>query len=172
MKHTHETSGIPRIVIDTNTVLDMLVFEDPTAQDLLAQLQCGDLQWLAAAPMREELVRVLGYPQIAKRLQARAMAPEAVLAAFDSLVVLKPVAARAAFVCKDRDDQQFIDLALAWQAALLSKDRAVLSMTRRMARLGILVSASWTALQGQLLMASVSDATVATAPKNANGVCN
>ena len=140
-------AGLPRIVIDTNTVLDMLVFEDPAARDLLAQLQQGALQWLAAAPMRDELARVLGYPHIVKRLQSRGLEATTVLATFDTLAIIKPSAARAAFACKDRDDQQFIDLALAWGAALLSKDRAVLSMARRLARLGIPVCASWPALQ-------------------------
>jgi len=169
MKHP---LAAPRIVIDTNTVLDMLVFEDPAAHDLLAQLHRGALEWLAAPPMREELARVLNYPQIAKRLQTRTLSPADVLAAFDALVVMKPVAARAAFVCKDRDDQQFIDLALAWQAALLSKDRAVLSMARRMARLGVAVSSSWSALQAQLIVSSGSDASGVGTLGDVNGVCS
>jgi predicted nucleic acid-binding protein len=40
-------------------------------------------------------------------------------------------------VCKDPDDQKYIDLAAAHQAVLLSKDKAVLSMKRRMERLNV-----------------------------------
>jgi predicted nucleic acid-binding protein len=39
---------------------------------------------------------------------------------------------RAPLRCSDPDDQKFIDLAVARQALLLSKDRAVLSMTKRL----------------------------------------
>jgi hypothetical protein len=37
------------------------------------------------------------------------------------------------------DDQKFIDLAQAHQALLISKDKAVLSMKNRMARVGVRV---------------------------------
>ena len=69
-----------------------------------------------------------------------------VLTQFDALASLKPAAARANYVCKDPDDQVFIDLALAYQTLLLSKDRAVLAMTRRLARLGVVVCGDWLAL--------------------------
>ena len=132
-----------RIVIDTNTVLDLFVFDDPAAREMLPPLRSGALQWIAATAMRDELQRVLQYPHIARRMQTGGVSPEAVLAEFDALTTLKPAAPRAAFVCKDRDDQQFIDLALAWQALFISKDRAVLSMAKRMARLGVQVASNW-----------------------------
>ena len=51
------------LVLDTNIVLDMLVFRDPRTHDLHAALfanpEIPDLMWLATAPMREELARVL-----------------------------------------------------------------------------------------------------------------
>jgi predicted nucleic acid-binding protein len=46
-------------------------------------------------------------------------------------------------VCKDEDDQQFIDLAVAHQALLLSKDKQVLRLTNRLARLGVAVRQKW-----------------------------
>jgi predicted nucleic acid-binding protein len=39
--------------------------------------------------------------------------------------------------CSDADDQIFIDLAVAHQAVLLSKDQAVLSMQKRLSALGV-----------------------------------
>ena len=151
----------PRIVIDTNAVLDLFVFDDPAARALLPLLRDGAAQWIATAAMRDELQRVLTYPHIARRWESTAISAESVLAEFDTLTLIKPAAARAAFVCKDPDDQQFIDLALAWQALLLSKDRAVLSMARRMARLGVVVAASWAALQTQ---AASMDSSNSSAP--------
>ena len=39
--------------------------------------------------------------------------------------------------CKDPDDQKFIDLAVAHGATLLSKDRAVLALKKRLERLDV-----------------------------------
>ncbi|MES2533276.1 MAG: putative toxin-antitoxin system toxin component, PIN family [Pseudomonadota bacterium] len=129
------------IVIDTNIALDLLVFDDPCWAPLRAALASGELRWIATGPMRDELARVLGYPLIARRLQKSAREPSAVLAAFDAQVlVIDTQPARAVFVCKDPDDQIFIDLAVAQRARLLSKDHAVLAMRKRLATLGVAVS--------------------------------
>jgi predicted nucleic acid-binding protein len=58
-------------------------------------------------------------------------------------VHLQEVAAKASYICKDADDQKFIDLAVAHQALLLSKDKQVLRLTNRLARLGVLVRRAW-----------------------------
>ena len=134
------TAGAPAapIVIDTNIVLDLLVFDDPRWAPLRAALAAGELRWLATAAMREELLRVLGYPLIARRLQKDARQADAVMAAFDAQVhTVADVPVRARFVCKDPDDQIFIDLAVSQTAQLLSKDQAVLSMRKRLATLGV-----------------------------------
>jgi predicted nucleic acid-binding protein len=55
-------------VIDTNVVLDVYVFADERAQALRQGLEQGSLQWLATQAMRDELARVLDYPQIASRM--------------------------------------------------------------------------------------------------------
>jgi predicted nucleic acid-binding protein len=129
------------IVIDTNIALDLLVFADPCWAALHAGLAAGGLRWIATPAMRVELARVLGYPLIARRLLRDARAPEAVLAAFDAAArTVEAVPPRAPFVCKDADDQMFIDLAVAHRARLLSKDRAVLSMRKRLATLGVAVA--------------------------------
>jgi predicted nucleic acid-binding protein len=144
-------AGASPIVIDTNIVLDLLVFDDPSWAPLRAALAAGELRWLATAAMREELVRVLGYPLIARRLLKDARAADAVMSAFDAQV--HPVAgvpARARFVCKDPDDQIFIDLAVAQTAQLLSKDQAVLSMRKRLATLGVAVSPLYEAGAGSV----------------------
>lgn len=120
-------------VLDTNIVLDAFVFSDEAAKPLRVALEAGRLRWWATAAMREELARVLGYPQIAPRLAFYGLAPQAVLAAFDRHVTLVDAPAKAPLTCSDPDDQKFIDLAVSRQALLLSKDRAVLSMKKRLA---------------------------------------
>ena len=130
-------SAPARRVLDTNIVLDLWVFDEPQALALKSSLETGTTQWIATAAMREELASVLAYPQIAKRLTARALPLDAVLAQFDRHVQLHPDAPKARCTCKDADDQKFIDLAVQHGAALHSKDAQVLCMKKRLARCGV-----------------------------------
>ena len=131
------------VVIDTNIVLDMWVFDDPRSRPLNEALQSGGLRWLASAEMREELLRVLGYPHLVQRMVLRGVSAPDVLAQFDRCAHSVPSAERAAYVCNDADDQKFIDLAVAHQALLISKDKEVLRMKIRLARLGVAVLPVW-----------------------------
>ena len=126
-----------RRVLDTNIVLDLWVFDEPMAVALRTSLESGRTQWLATAAMREELVRVLAYPQIVKRLTHRQLPASAVLGHFDRLAQLQPDAPKAPYACKDADDQKFIDLAVAHTATLHSKDAQVLCMKKRLERCGV-----------------------------------
>ena len=128
-----------RVVIDTNVVLDLWLYQDPATPALREALAQREVTWLATQIMRDELERVLAYPHIAARLALGQQTPADVLAQFDAHAQLMPVAAKCQFVCKDSDDQKFIDLAAAYQAQLISKDKAVLTMRNRMARLGVVV---------------------------------
>ncbi len=131
-------------VLDTNIVLDLWVFDDPASAPLRASLEDGRTRWLATPAMREELARVLGYPQIARRLTARALPPADVLAHFDCYAQLQPDAPKAPYSCKDADDQKFIDLAVQHGAALHSKDAQVLCMKNRLARCGVALNPALT----------------------------
>ena len=141
---TSSPSGPPvTVVIDTNIVLDIWVYQDPATLPLINALEEGKLHWLATAPMREELLRVLDYPHIAQRRDRDGVTAQAVLAHFDRLAHLQAIAPKAPYVCKDEDDQKFIDLAVAHQAVLLSKDKQVLRLTNRLAKLGVAVIQNW-----------------------------
>jgi putative PIN family toxin of toxin-antitoxin system len=129
-------------VIDTNVVLDLCVFDDPTTAALREALDAGSLRWLTTKPMRDELERVLAYPQIRRRLDKSPHSAGDVLAYFDSTTQTSPAAPKAPLTCKDADDQKFIDLACAHRALLLSKDCAVLCMAQRLLRLGVVVRAT------------------------------
>jgi putative PIN family toxin of toxin-antitoxin system len=129
-------AGVSQIVLDTNIVLDLLVFRDDATLPLRDALQTGQLQWVATVPMRDELERVLAYPQIAKRLAFYGLSPEQVLQARDAQVQTLDVPPKAAVTCKDPDDQKFIDLAVAQRCLVLSKDHAVLCMAKRLLALG------------------------------------
>jgi putative PIN family toxin of toxin-antitoxin system len=131
------------LVIDTNVVLDLFIYEDPATVALRAVLAEPQTRWFATAVMREELRRVLAYPQVLKRMTARALTADAVLAEFDARAQIVEPAPKAPYTCKDRAAQQFIDLAVAHRAELVSKDKAVLCMTRRLATLGVRVCRQW-----------------------------
>ena len=132
-----------RRVLDTNIVLDLWVFDEPKAEALRVSVETGRTHWLATAAMREELARVLAYPQIARRLTAQTRPAQDVLDAFDRCTRLVAEAPKAAYTCKDPDDQKFIDLAAAHRATLVSKDDAVLCMAKRLARVGVRVCREW-----------------------------
>jgi len=132
-----DTALRPLWVLDTNIVLDVFLFADPAAQPLREALAQARIRWISTAPMREELARVLGYPHIAKRMAFYQRSANDLLHAYDRHSHTVDVAPRAPLRCKDADDQRFIDLALAHQAGLLSKDHAVLCMAKRLWALGI-----------------------------------
>jgi putative PIN family toxin of toxin-antitoxin system len=129
---------LPRnAVLDTNIVLDVFLFDDKVAKPILPALQAGHLRWLATPHMRNELQRVLDYTHIVAKLAYYQLSAADVLAAFDRHATLVAVAPRVHTVCKDPDDQCFIDLAVAHQALLLSKDKAVLCMKKRLLAQGV-----------------------------------
>ena len=127
------------IVLDTNIVLDLWLYLDPATPTLLEALTAKRVDWVATQTMRDELERVLTYPHIVLRMQRGGLVAVDVLAQFDRFTRLVPVADRAPYVCKDVDDQKFIDLACAYFCLLVSKDKAVLTMRNRLARIGVSV---------------------------------
>ena len=130
------------VVIDTNLVLDIFVFADAAAKSIKNALDAGQLDWIATQPMRSELARVLSYRRIVPRLDFHQLSASDVLAAFDRHASLREVAVKARLTCSDTDDQKFIDLAVAGKALLLSKDRHILSMSKRLLAHGVRAQAA------------------------------
>lgn len=142
----HLPDDAPRaLVLDTNIVLDLLVFADKAIAPVRTLLQARRLDWIATQPMRQELARVLEYPHIAARLAFYGLHAPQIMEHYAAQVRWVPVAARITAICKDADDQGFIDLAVAHRAILLSKDKAVLCMRKRLAPSGadIATAAEW-----------------------------
>lgn len=127
------------VVLDTNVVLDWLVFDDAAVRPLAAALEAGQLRWLRSDAMAGELARVLDYPAVQQRLTDR----DAVLARAQALAVHVPAAAPAPLTlrCADPDDQCFIDLALAHAGCwLISRDKALLALRPRALARGVRVA--------------------------------
>jgi putative PIN family toxin of toxin-antitoxin system len=128
------------LVLDTNVVLDLLVFSDPATALVRELLNAKTLRWITTAAMRQELARVLDYPKIAPRVAFYGLSAASVLAAFDAQAQIVPIAARIPATCRDADDQQFLNLAAAHSAILLSKDKAVLALRKRLLAYGAQVA--------------------------------
>ncbi len=129
-------SPVPGLVLDTNAVLDWLVFRDTCAGAFSAAIESGAVRWLACARMREELALTLAYPALAKWNPDS----EHTLTTFDRWAEPQadPPPAPLNLRCTDPDDQVFLDLALhAGARWLLTKDRAVLRLARRVRPLGL-----------------------------------
>ncbi len=146
MPDVHSSSsqiGLPILVLDTNAVLDWLVFRDAAMEPLARAITESKVHWLTTERMRRELAHVL-----ARQWPSRwTFVADACLAQYDRWAkrVAEPIAAEVAkslpgCLCTDPDDQVFIDLALLAKAKwLVSRDLAVLRLSRRLSSFGVLV---------------------------------
>lgn len=142
----HPSPAPPRIVLDTNAWLDLLVFADPRIASVDAALRAGDVAAITSPACREEWRRVLEYPVLALDAGRR----DALLSAFDArarcIDAVLPDDAMLP-VCRDADDQKFLELALIGGARwLLTRDKALLRLNRRTRRDGlfeVLVPEAW-----------------------------
>lgn len=138
------------LVLDTNCVLDLLLFQDANCQPIAHWLGTHQAQILVTSAMLEELRRVLTYADFAlsaaqqQSIWARYAAMSVLLAPAE-MPPLPPSLPR----CRDPDDQGFIDLAAALAATaprapiaassvlLISRDKAVLRLRRALRRFAV-----------------------------------
>ncbi len=144
MEDALRATSAPAVVLDTNAVLDWLVFTDTAMAPLARSIQEGRLLWLACPRMREELVRVLGYASLVNWNPDS----ERVLTFYDRWTCRReaPPPQPSHPTCTDTDDQVFIDMAIVEGARwLITHDRALLRLARRARRHGvqIVVPARW-----------------------------
>lgn len=128
------------VVLDTNVVLDWLLFDNPDGKTLNAALCGGELRWIATAAMRHEFAHVL----VRGALDRWNPDPTALQGQWDrhctELASPLPTSPVPRFRCTDPDDQKFIDLAASHGGCLLlSRDRAVLKLARKLLPLGVRV---------------------------------
>ncbi len=139
MNPAEPAPGAPALVLDTNAVLDWLIFQDAGMCRVARAIESGLVRWLIAGRMRDEFQRTLTYPALA-RWQPDA---EPALDAFDrwSRALPEPERCRhGPLMCSDADDQVFIDLASAHAARwLVTHDRALHKLARPAARAGVRV---------------------------------
>jgi uncharacterized protein len=137
-----------RLVLDTNIVLDCLVFRDSATRDLTAAIEARRVQVLVHQHALDELESVLGYPQchLAVTEQRQVLDRYLTLATLTPMphgftrdtLLLPPGFPR----CRDRDDAPFLAIAYHARAdALVAKDKAVLKLRRKTQRFGVAILA-------------------------------
>lgn len=141
-----------RIVIDTNVCLDLFVFRDPRWEVLHKALHARTVEAITRDDCRMEWLAVLSYTHLPLDEASRPRA----LAEFDALIGCVRIAdltQRLDFplpICKDPDDQKFLEVARdAGAQVLITKDKALLKLAKRTARAGlfnILSPEAWVAV--------------------------
>jgi putative PIN family toxin of toxin-antitoxin system len=129
-----------RLVIDTNALLDWLVFDDPSSHAFAHAVISGGALWLASPAMLDELEHVLGrtiherWDSARKRALTHDWRSRARLCAEPCTVPAHGLR------CRDPDDQKFIDLAAAHGARwLITRDRDLLALRRPAATIGVAI---------------------------------
>jgi predicted nucleic acid-binding protein len=131
-------AGRPTAVLDTNVMIDWLVFREQSIVPLVRDIESGRFACLGTAAMRAEFAAVLGRSPLAERCGDLGLA----LARWDGAVAryAGQVPAHPVLRCRDGDDQPFVDLALAAGARwLISRDKDLLALARSARRLGLTI---------------------------------
>lgn len=149
MSDTASAATRPRLVLDTNVVLDLIVFRDAGVTPLAAALASGRAHCVVNAEGLAELALVLARPRFGLDAADRA----ALIAGYRAMALEVPSGSAAAVRlprCRDPDDQKFLELARdATADYLVTKDKALLRLNRArhgLARFRILTPAALAAL--------------------------
>ena len=132
------------VILDTNVVLDWLVFQHASGLAIGEAVEAGRLRWIVSPAMQEELTDVLGrllhLPTLMRWAERHAPASREVARLAQPVSAPGPLPHPQRLRCTDPDDQKFLDLALQLRrCTLLSRDRAVLKLARRAAPLGVAI---------------------------------
>ena len=130
---TKRSDGPPAVVIDTNLVLSALVFAQGRLIALRSAWQRGACIPLVSQATAAELIRVLAYP----KFKLSAAEREELLADYLPYCRSVRIPARLPKLpqCRDANDQMFIELAVAGDAAfLVTGDKDLLEMPSSLGR--------------------------------------
>jgi len=134
------------VVLDTNILLDIFVFNDERALHLKKVLFDKTRHFVASQKTIEEFADVISRPLFKLDKQTQA----AILAQWQSIAEQRDDSnlAPAPWKCQDPDDQIFLDLAYQFRPTILiSKDNAVLQIARRAASEDILITNDYNAFR-------------------------
>ena len=136
----------PRLVLDTNVILDLLVFKDPTAEPIRHLLDAKLVDAVRSEASMLELIDVIQRPTFKLSQEEQ----DSILQTWECATRLLENAAieSAPFTCRDLDDQIFLDMAYSIRPALLlSKDLLVLELRAIAKTHGVEISNQYDRLQ-------------------------
>jgi|SRR4051812_13416070 putative PIN family toxin of toxin-antitoxin system len=145
MAAAHRSGGPQRIVFDTNVVISTLLFRQGRLAELREMWRNGAAVPLVSRTTTEELLRVLAYPKFKLSEAGR----DELLADFLPFaeIVTIPDPRPKTPLCRDPDDIQFLELAIAGKAdALVTGDADLLALQGRV-KIGIITPEQWLAGQ-------------------------
>ena len=117
------------LVLDTNTILALWLFEDPALAPLRAWIAGGRAQLLSRDDALEELRHVLAYRQFACPPARQSELVAHYIRQIRQVNAAPPDAALPR--CRDTDDQKFLEIAYHGGARwLLTRDKALLRVGR------------------------------------------
>lgn len=134
------------VVLDTNILLDIFVFNDERALHLKQAMMDGSIPAIASQKTLLEFADVISRPLF----KLDESTQESILAQWQSIARLQDDSnlATAPWKCQDPDDQIFLDLAYQLRPAILiSKDNAVLHIASRATQEGILITSNYNAFK-------------------------
>lgn len=118
------------LVLDTNTVMALWVFEDPTLLTLRTSIEAGTQVLATRADALDELQHVLAYRQFGLSTE-RQTELHAGYVRRCTITAESAAAATPLPICRDRDDQKFLEIARdAGATHLVSRDKALLRLNR------------------------------------------
>lgn len=127
------------VVIDTNVLLDIFVFQDPRTEELRHGLLSQRLDAVRSNQTTTELKEVVArrkFDLSSERQQEILDQWQACSRSMDETLIQT-----APWKCKDQDDQIFLDLAYTLRPCiLLSKDKQVLRFYKRALREGVQIA--------------------------------
>jgi putative PIN family toxin of toxin-antitoxin system len=136
------------VVLDTNILLDIFVFNDERALHLKKALFDKTSYFVASQKTIDEFADVISRPLFKLDKQAQAV----ILTQWQSIAEQQDDSnlAPAPWQCQDPDDQIFLDLAFQLRPTILiSKDNAVLQIASRAASEDILITSDYNAFRLQ-----------------------
>lgn len=136
----------PRLVLDTNVILDLLVFKDPSTKPIRLLLDAKLVDAVRSEASMLELIDVIQRPTFRLNQEEQSI----ILQAWESSTrLLENVAIEPApFTCRDQDDQVFLDMAYSLRPALLlSKDLRVLELQAIAKRHGVEITQDYERVQ-------------------------
>jgi putative PIN family toxin of toxin-antitoxin system len=134
------------VVLDTNILLDIFVFNDERALYLKKAIFDKTTQFIASQKTIEEFADVISRPlfKLDEETQAAILAQWQAIAKQQDDSHLAP----APWKCQDPDDQIFLDLAYQLRPTILiSKDNAVLQIASRAVSEDILITSDYNAFR-------------------------